>query len=339
MDEEEFRAYIKFIGPENDDGSVSIRKAGKTLLALDRWTDKYLKEFASNERGISINIRDVKKNCSELELVFKAAEVAIGVGATTGVIAVAWKQLGFAEFCKQFMGTLGQQLVLKKVLKNDKPASVSEPYLDSGTNRVLVDIETKDGETITVPQKQVEVHRKTSGYLNGFNTLEEGVNTEMRVGYYDKDMHANDVAALKPSDKMYFYDPASDENLNKRIQEAYDDDKAVELTLVGRFLDFYGMATKYKFSFQARKKTKQYGKQKILCIVSDENLEAQIIDVLKPNNKHDVVINGRATTDWEGNIDKIKINWVNDDPNFNPDQLTIHYVDDEDEQENTENIV
>lgn len=335
---DKFHACIKFIGPENEDGAVDIAKAAKTMLALDRWARKYQKEFAHDESRIELKINDVKKNCSELDILIQSATTLLQTGALTTVGAIAWKQLGFHEFCKKFMGTLGEQIALKKVLKNDKPESVSEPYLRDG--KPVIDVITKDGKTHTVSAEAIDIHRKTQDALNGFNTLVPGENTEMKVGYYDNSTQ-NDVVAVTPSDRSAFTDPDSSQVMEQRLDEGFSEDKAKEVTLYGRFLDYRGMATKYRFSFQARKNTKEYGRQKILCIVEDPAVEASLLDLLKPQNKKDIALNGLATKSWDGNLDKLKVNWVNENPNYDPKQLEMLYLDsidiDEDEQEESGN--
>ena len=138
----DFRAYIKFVGIENEDGSVAIDKASKSLLALNRWSLKYQKEFYPNQKPVAIKLKAVKRKCSLLELLINSPPIQTGIYVTIG--SVAWKQLGFHEFCKKFMGTLGEQIALKKILKNDQPKSISKPYLKK--NKIMVDLETKDGK-------------------------------------------------------------------------------------------------------------------------------------------------------------------------------------------------
>lgn len=322
--EDQFHAYIKFIGPENEDGAVDIAKAAKTMLALDRWTRKYQKDF-TKEAYIELKISAVRKNCSELDILIQSASSLLPVGALTAVGATVWKQLGFQEFCKKFMGTLGEQLVLKKILKNDKPESISEPYLQN--DKPVIDVVSKEGKKYTVSAQSIDVYRKTHDSLNGFNTLVAGQNTEMKVGYYETPLDQRDVAVISPSDREAFSDPDSIQIMEQRLNEGFDEDKAREVTLFGRFVDYRGMATKYKFSFQARQSTKKYGRQKILCIVDDKTTEASILDLLKPQNKKNVILNGLATKSWDGSLDKLKVAWFNQSPNYDPEQLEMFYLD------------
>ena len=339
MNGEQFHAYIKFIGPENEDGAVYIAKAAKTMLALDRWARKYQKEFAKSNNGLELKISAVRKNCSELDIVIQTASNLLNTGALTVVGATVWKQLGFQEFCKKFMGTLGEQIALKKVLKHDQPDKVSEPYLKEG--KTVIDVFAKDNRRYTVSAEAINVYRKTQDSLNGFNTLVQGENTEMKVGYYESPSVSHDIISLTPSDRFAFTDPMSERILEQRLAEGFDEDKAREVTIYGRFLDYRGMATKYRFSFQARKNTKEYGKQKVLCIVEDQTMEASILDLLKPQNKKNIILNGLATKSWDGNLDKMKIKWFDENPDYNPEQLEMFYLDsiDADEKEEGSNEI
>lgn len=325
MNSDQFHAYVKFIGPENEDGAVDITKAAKTMLALDRWVRKYQKEFTKADEKVELKISAVRKNCSELDIIIQSASKLVETGTLTLVGATAWKQLGFHEFCKKFMGTLGEQVALKKVLKHDKPERVGEPYLKD--NSPVTDVFTKDDKKYTVSVEAIDVYRKTHDSLNGLNTLIPGENTEMRVGYYDMQSVQHDVATLSPSDRVAFTDPMSEQLLEQRLSEGFDVDRAKEVTIFGRFLDYRGMATKYRFSFQARKNTKEYGKQKVLCIVEDQAMESQLLDLLKPQNKKNIVLNGLATKSWDGSLDKLKIKWFDESPDYNPEQLEMFYLD------------
>lgn len=106
------------------------------------------------------------------------------------------------------------------------------------------------------------------------------------------------------------------------MSEPFEEDKAEDVRIVGKFIDFYGLAHRYHFSFQARKEQDIYGKQKILCIVDKQEIST-VIDLLKPEAKTNVCIKGKATKDREDKIDKIKVEWVNTDPDYNPDQTAI----------------
>ena len=84
------------------------------------------------------------------------------------------------------------------------------------------------------------------------------------------------------------------------------------------------MAQKYHCSFQARREQDRIGKQKILCILNSEKQKDEVLDLLKDREKNHIVhIFGRATRDWEDRIDKIKIEWINSNENYNPNQTII----------------
>jgi hypothetical protein len=128
-----------------------------------------------------------------------------------------------------------------------------------------------------------------------------------------------DTAEVVVGDKDSFVEDVDPDVLARRMSESFDEQDATDETVKGQFVDFYGLAHKYKFSFQARKKQEEFGKQKILCIVEDAMI-SEILDLLKPENKKNICIHGKATRDQDGKLDKIKIEWFNVNPDYNPNQ-------------------
>lgn len=310
----EFKGYIKYFGPFTEDGSLDILKAGKSLLALDRFSKKYQKESLRLDKDSQyvLKISEINKNCSEIVIII--TEVLKSTPASVALIGLGLKQMGIAEFGKQFFGTLGQQLALK-IFSKGKEVSREKDFIKNG--EIFVKLKNNQGETKNVTAQEWENFKRLNSSLDGFVQLEKGKEEEMKVGYKEN-QEEKQVAVINCSDKDSF-GTYSGVSLEERMSESFDENDAKEETIVGRFVDFYGLAHKYHFAFQARKKQEDFGKQKILCIVNEGQI-SQILDYLKPEFDKNICIFGKATRDWENKIDKIKIEWVNENENYNPNQ-------------------
>jgi len=320
MDEStKFSGYIKFYGPFADDGSVDIAKAGKTLVALDKFLKKYQKEILKmkKEDQFVLKISAVNKNCSEM--VIALAQTIQSVPVSFAMIAFGLDKMGISEFGKQFFGTLGKQLALK-TFSLGNPIKEQSREIDKAQNIPIVVLQNSNGDSKKFLLDDWEQSRLLSPYLAEIVQLEKGKEEKMKIGYRVNDQQ-KDVAEIKYEESDYF-DHEEGFSIDERMREPFDDSNAKEERIVGRFVDFYGLAHKYHFAFQARKKQDEIGKQKILCIVEDNQI-SEILDYLKPENSKNVCIFGKATRDWEGKIDKIKIEWVNEDENYDPKQTAI----------------
>lgn len=314
---EEFKGYIKYFGPLTEDGSLDIAKAGKSMTSLDRFLKKYQHDVLGldKEGQYILKISEINNNCSEL--IFIVTEVVKSTPVDILFAGIGLNQLGVGEFGKQFFGTLGQQLALK-IFSRGKSTKKNREFIDG--DKVLIELINSDQEKKIVTLKAWENFIKLAPYLDGFVQLEKGKEEEMRIGYRDNSRD-NQVAIIKYEEKDYFGIPEG-LPVEERMNEPFDESNATQETIVGRFIDFYGLAHKYHFAFQARKKQDEIGKQKILCIVP-ESQTSQILDYLKPEFEKNVCISGKATRDWEGRVDKIRIDWVSENENHNPDQGTI----------------
>ena len=92
------------------------------------------------------------------------------------------------------------------------------------------------------------------------------------------------------------------------------------MKLIGEFMDYYGFAQKYHFSFQARKNQDEIGKQYILCIVPTARI-SEIIDGLKPEKKKRVCIYGQVNRNLDDKVDKIRVEYISEEEDFNPAQV------------------
>ncbi|MBU2580003.1 hypothetical protein KKF19_03570 [Patescibacteria group bacterium] len=315
--QEEFIGYIKYFGPFLEDGSVDIAKAGRSLVALDKVFKKYQKEVLKLDKNdqFVLKISSVNKNCSEL--IFLLVNAATSLPVNIALIGLGLKAIGVGEFGKKFFGTLGEQFALK-IFSKGKNIIEGKRKINKG--KIFVILKNHKGEEKTILEKYWENYKKLAPYISGIVQLEKGKEEEMKIGYKQNNVE-NEVAKIRFSEKKYFddYDTFS---IDERIREPFDEENAEEIKIIGQFVDFYGLAHKYHFAFQARRRQDDIGKRKILCIVDKEKI-SEILDYLKPENTKNVCISGKATRDWERKVDKIKIDWINEDENFNPNQTRI----------------
>lgn len=314
----EFIGYIKYFGPLVDDGSVDISKAGRSLVALDKFFKKYQKEFLKIEKDNQyiLKIASVNKNCSEI--IFGLVELAKSTPANFALVAFGLENLGVGEFGKKFFGVLGEQLALKILSKGKRMKNVKE--FAEGNNHFVI-LENANGDSKKVSMEQWEIYKKLNPYLSGLIQLEKGKEEKMKIGYKQKEKDI-EVANVQYKEKEYF-DSYENFSTDERLKEPFDAENAKDEKLVGKFVDFYGLAHKYHFAFQARKKQDDVGKQKILCIVDKEKI-SKILDYLKPENSKNVCIFGKATRDWEGKVDKIKIEWISEKEDYDPNQTKMN---------------
>lgn len=311
--------YIKFDGPLADDGRVNIGKAGKALVAIDRWTKVYKKEYVHAQNDFTLRIGSIQKNCTEVQIFLDFIGTLLkSPPGVVGSVGLFTQFPGVKDFLKAYGNTLGEQLALKQFAKG-KPLKESEPFAKNGD--VFVNIYNAEEASKEVKKKSVELYRNGGQVLNNVYALEPGREERLRVGYHNEGTDY-DTATITTEDKGAFVDYDDPDSLARRMSEPFEETKAEEVKVVGQFVDFHTLAHRYKFSFQARREQEIYGKQKILCIV-DINMVSEIVDLLKPENKKNICIGGKATKDAEGRLDKIKVDWFNEDINFNPDQTRL----------------
>ena len=317
MQEKSDFLYASFSGPSADSGELNIAKAGQILLALNRWQRHYKKDYKQDKVNFNLKLRAVKKNCTELQIaleILDKAAPAIGVGT----VAAFMNLPGVKDFLKEVGKTLGAQLMLKVFAKN-KHLRESEPYLEK--NKIVVKVTNYNNETRVVPKDQIDFYRKTSRILDDMYVLEPNKEDKLKVGYYSSDTGYHVTAEVSTADREAFSNPYLD-SIQERMEEGFDESKAFECKVVGQFVDSYSLAHKYKFAFQARKQQEDYGKQKILCIVEPEMI-SEIYELMKPENRGNVCIKGKAMRDKENRLDKIKIEWINRDENYDPNQTRL----------------
>jgi len=315
--EEQFIGYLKFFGPSVEEGKIDIEKIGNSLIALNKLFRKYSKQ---KNNDISLKLGGVKKNCTEINVFMEQIVPVIQPVAETAPYILAAKYSGVTEFGKQFFGTIGNQLVLKLFSKGKK-LDVVRCSMDDGVNRVL--LRDTDGREQWFPKEIWDSQKDFSPALRDMIQLEAGREEKMQFGYYDKD-NVKKLAEVGYGQKGFF-NLEKEVTFDERLDEKFDEAQAQEIKIAGKFVDYYGLAHEYHFSFQARKEQRETGKQKILCKVEESKI-AELIDLLKPENqKKNVYIGGLAVKTADGKIDKIKVAWFSYDEFYNPKQPRLKW--------------
>ena len=313
--------YVKLSGKQVDGGQAHIGAAGRSLLALDKWTRAYKKANPRNDIDIQLKLGNIKEGSTEFQIFVDIASALIDSTAAQvgGTAILLGNTPGIRDFLKKFGGTLGEQLALK-IFAKGKKLTESEPFIRGRVVRVYAVNEA--GEKKEVDKRQLDFYRDSSNVLNGLNVVSPGVIDSVSVGYHTAGDGYSEVGKIDASSKDSFADLSDPDEYARRMNEPFNEEKAKEEKIVGQFVDFHGLAHRYKFSFQARKDQDNFGKQKILCII-DEGQVSDVLDLLKPENKKNVCISGKAVRDTENRVDKIKIDWFNENPDFNPNQTEL----------------
>ncbi|MFC1637813.1 hypothetical protein ACFL2R_00170 [Patescibacteria group bacterium] len=316
--EEQFVGYLKFFGPEVDDGRIDIEKVGNSLIALNRIYKNFSKQH--DKKDLSLKLGGIKKNCTEINIHLEQIAAVVKPAVSTASWLMVAKSSGVMEFGKQFFGTIGQQLALKLFSKGGKIEKVKE-FIEK--DNVFVRVRNVNGEEKVFLKDDYDNQKEYSGALKNLVQLESEKEDKMEVGYY-QNCNAKKVAEVNHDQKKYFSAIKKDLNIEDRLNESFDDSETEQIKIVGKFVDYHGLAHKYNFSFQARKNQEDIGKQKILCIIEGDKISDIAIDFLKPKNqKKNICIFGEANRNSEGKIDKIKVEWVNEDENFNHKQRKL----------------
>ena len=313
QDKTQFIGYLKFSGPSVDEGRIDIEKIGNSLIALNKLFIKFAK--ADESKNISLKLGDIKKGSTEVNIFLEQViPVVQPVVNTTALLMVA-KSVGITEFGKQFFGTLGQQVALNIFSKGKKLEKTKEVF-ENGDIYVLT--KNIQGEEKKFLKELYDSQSEFALPLRDLIQLEDKKEESLEVGYYENN-YTNKIADIKFEQKEFF-NIDRELSFEERMEEEFDELKAENIKIIGKFVDYYGMAHKYHFSFQARKNQEEIGKQKILCKTEGLSV-SDIIELLKPEKQEkNICIYGKATKDQEGKIDKIKIIWFNADENFNPQQ-------------------
>lgn len=316
MEDNEFKIYIKFDWPEASKWRMDIEKAWKTLIAFSKILKKYSKDCNKPDFQPIIKIEDISEWSTDLILsiidTFQqhpiwSAELLYGS-------KLIFENFWIKAFFEHFMGTLGDQLALKRFSKNQ----VLDQWKIEWNSIPLTNF---SWEKRIFDYKSWENYQSLAPYLNDLYNLEAWKEDIMKLWYRDWNKEV-EVAEITTADKEYFSPWDNWWKFLDRLEEDFDEKHTVERRITWVFVDYYGLAHKYHFSFQARKNQDEIWKQKILCIIDPEMI-SQAIDYLKPENSHNVTIFWNAVLDSEWKVDKLKIKWISSDPDFNPNQTSI----------------
>ncbi len=316
----DFRMYIEFDWPEANKGEIDIEKAGKTLVAFSKIFKKYTKDCVKQGewKGV-VKIDKIQPWCTELSMLVDIAKQFIN-SETTQIWAYwilsikAIDYLWVKDFCQSFMKTLWEQLALKVFSKNKPVESWSIEWtkiylINSAWTKIAIEYQSWMNYQILAP------------YFNDLYNLEAWREDIMRLGYSEW-WQDTEVAQITTADKEYFSSWDNGWRFLDRLDEDFDEKNTVERRITWVFVDYYGLAHKYHFSFQARKNQDEIWKQKILCIV-DSSIISKAIDYLKPENSRNITIFWNAVLDNEWKVDKLKIKWISSNPDFDPNQTTL----------------
>lgn len=322
----EMIGYLKFFGPSVDDGKIDAKKAGKALIALQNAFEIFQEEERKKSKAkkdenqkLVLRLGGVRKNCTEIlymiEPLLKGAEW-LACALTANKIL---KEIGVYEFPKAWFKTMGEQMALKKFAKGEAVREKEKKVIE---NNVVVVLENSQKETKEFSQEALNYQKLLEEQIYELAQLEENSAEKLEIGFYEpktKQSVKVEETTFKETD---FFKYQKQKTLEEKIAEDFDEKKAERIDrIIGQFTDYFDLASKYHFAFQPRKNTSRFGKNRILCIVPKKYI-GMIFDEFKKEKKdrNNLVIGGIINKDEDGNIDKIKIEWISDNENFDPQQ-------------------
>ena len=309
--------YMTFRGPSVDAGEMDIGQASRVFAALDKWKKQYEKEFAP-DNNFSIKLKSVEKGCTDFHFIveaLKAGWLPMTIFATSKLANAP----GVKDFLQEIGKEFGKQVALK-IASKGKTLTESAPYIEN--NKVMVDVFSGKNKIGSMEKRSTDFYRKSNKSLNDLYVLEANKITEAEVGYKIQGSDRCSLATIKLTNRESFIEDNPKDKLADRLLEPFDERKAEEGRIVGRFIDSYGLAQKYQFALQVREDVGMYGKQKVLCEMPAE-LISPTYDLLKPENRKNVTVKGLATRDNENRLDKMKVEWYSNNPDHNPDQTDM----------------
>lgn len=309
--------YMTFRGPSVDAGEMDIGQASRVFAALDKWKKQYEKEFAP-DNNFSIKLKSVEKGCTDFHFIveaLKAGWLPMTIFATSKLANAP----GVKDFLQEIGKEFGKQVALK-IASKGKTLTESAPYIEN--NKVMVDVFSGKNKIGSMEKSSTDFYRKSNKSLNDLYVLEANKITEAEVGYKIQGSDRCSLATIKLTNRESFIEDNPKDKLADRLLEPFDERKAEEVRIVGRFIDSYGLAQKYQFALQVREDVGMYGKQKVLCEMPAE-LISPTYDLLKPENRKNVTVKGLATRDNENRLDKMKVEWYSNNPDHNPDQTDM----------------
>jgi hypothetical protein len=310
-----FEAYLRFSGPGVDEGSIDVEQIGKSLTSLGKVFKQYKRKVAEIDSRVDfeIKVQGLQKGSTTVQIIVEQI-MATPIDESASLYLFL-RATGITEFGKQFFGTIANQLVLRWFAKG-KRLKEEDPFLKE--NRVFIKLINIENEEKIVLLDDWNKYKLL--YRDSKGLVQLGQDQKLTVGYKDGESK-KDLVTMEYDGKQ-FYDSDLERSFEEIANDPFDEQNAIDCKLVGKFVDYHGLAYKYPFSFQVRRNQEEIGKHKILCMVESEDV-SRIIEYLKPENSVNLCVFGKATKDYEGKIDKIKIERFSEDLDFNPDQISM----------------
>lgn len=324
----DFSLYLEFRGSSVNKGEIDMEIAGKSMLAFSRILKKYQKEVDVTGLDFSIKLKNIYPGSTGLEFVPDAVNALANLASTGAGTLFAGAYVGgkaahilqIQEFFKGFMGTLGKQYALRVMSKGSN--LVEKETKIKKDKEIAVMVSDEKGGKYELSDKEWRAYQALAPVLGDLLNLRANEVEKVSFGYKERG-YKKKTGEIEYKDAKYF-EPSYD-SIEERQKEPFDDSRAENVTLEGRFVDYHGLAHKYFFSFQVRRDTEKYGKQKVLCIVPTEQV-SKILDLLKPENERNVVVVGKATRDRENRLDKMMVESWADDTGHGSDQEKLDFA-------------
>lgn len=320
--------FLRFYWPSVDQWSINIKDAWKVFLWLDKIFKKYVKYKKRKwEYNIEweVRLKTWKINNKCTEVIVEVANTVISntpieAVATTHIAYTVTKWIWLQEFWKQFFGTLWKELTLKLLWKwkeIDKDKVKPKVWAN---NEPWVEVIFSDWTNERIELEVYEFYSRIIHDLNYLYALSEAEAEIMKV-WYTQDETDNITWQVSYQDKEYFSSYIS-YDFDWRMWESFKEEEAKEVTIIWQLIEYHWLAHKYHFTFQARKEQEKFWKQKILCVV-DEDQHSKYIDLLKPENKWNIKVIWLATFDNDDKVDKMKILNFTKNLNIDPNQESL----------------
>lgn len=322
---QDFSIYFEFNGENAQDGEIDPYIAGKSLIALSRVIKKYQKEVDTSGGELVLKLNKIYPGSTGFEFIPDVAKALASLADNdtarlfAGIYGAskAAQVLQIQEFFKGFMNTLGQQVALRV---SSQGTNLREKEKNLERNEVIQVVVDENNKEYRLTEKEWRAYRSFSPILGDLVSYGAGDKID-KVSFGFKEKNQKTKTGEIDAEGAKYFESVSD-LIDERLKEPFDESRAEPVSIQGKFIDYYGMAHKYFFSFQVRKDVEKYGRRKVLCLLPKERVSA-VLDMLKPENNPTVLLSGRATRDKENKLDKIKIESWTDEHGASSDQQKL----------------
>lgn len=322
---EDFSIYIEFQGESASKGEIDPYIAGKSLISFSKIVKRYQKEIDTSGANFNLKLKRIYPGSTGIEFIPDIAQALTNLAHAESASLFAKAYLGYKaaqilqiqEFFKGFMNTLGTQVALR-ISSRGTPLSEVSTKLENG--KIVMVVADGKGANYTLEERQWRAYQALSPIVGDLVSYKTADGIE-RISFGFKEGEVRSQTGEIITENTKYFEPSMD-FMEERLREPFDELRAEPVTITGKFVDYYGLAHKYFFSFQVRRDIEKYGRQKILCLVVKERV-SEILDLLKPENAKNVTLSGLATRDKENRLDKIKVDlWV-DEQGVSSDQQEL----------------